>query len=34
MAELVQTEQALTDEDYRNFKQLFAKEIPASFRTH
>jgi len=34
MAELVDTEQALTEEDYRNFEQLFAREIPPSFRAH
>jgi SMI1 / KNR4 family (SUKH-1) len=34
MAELVYTEQALTDEDYRNFEQLFAREILPSFRAH
>jgi len=34
MAELVDTEQTLTDEDYRNFEQLFAREIPPSFRAH
>src|SRR5688572_8111980 len=34
MAELVDTEQALTDEDYRNFEQLFTRELPPSFRAH
>jgi len=34
MAELMHTEQALSDGDYRNFEQLFAREIPASFRGH
>jgi hypothetical protein len=34
VAELVHTKQALTDKDYRNFEQLFAREIPSSFRAH
>jgi hypothetical protein len=34
MAELAHTKQALTDEDYRNFAQLFTREIPPSFRAH
>lgn len=34
MAVLVDTEQALTEEDYHNFEQLFARELPPSFRAH
>jgi hypothetical protein len=34
MADLVDTEKPLTDDDYKDFERIFRRQIPPSFKTH